>query len=352
MESLNDKEYSLFVRFNKLEDTYKIAQTRNLLRDIRIYLKHNGAAKQDGVLFYASLILEMFSIEHKNENVEEIFDYTPKLKKTYHIGKKVIEKFKSLTVEDFDLYYLKIAKPALLYANTIEDAEELSKKSLKALKNLEKNEAFYNRSKFHHHLNMIERALKADFFEVDHVNDKERSKLVKDIYEYHLKEALQICEISDLIEEKDKVWLKIKAAIMERNSHELTKNVDYILEKERGVATFKDMIREEVSYYSFDPGFSLNKRHFHIALGIRIRKLREIKGLRQDELSHDLNYDDITGQTVAHFEKGETSITLFKILEVASYFEVPLEKLLYGISKLEKLNSEREYFENLLYDIA
>lgn len=342
MERLNKKESRLFHRFSKIEYVTNHTEIKGLHRTINRHL--NQRNMENKLLSDVLILLEIYFTESRNIILEEIFDYTKKINNTYRLAKNITINYKDLTSDNFDLYDLVISSSVLPYVETIEEAEELSQKTLKALEKNKEAVPTYVKSKFNIHINMVERCLKADFFEVDHVNEKERSKLVKDFYEYHLNEALKVCEDTDEIEEKYKLWLKVKAAVMARNSKEISDNLDDIM-KVTISKNFNDLVREEVSYYSFDHGFVLNKKHFDIVLGIRIRKLRERLGIRLPEFAYELGYSDTC--TLRSIEKGEKNISIFRLAKVADYFDVTIETLCYGVKHKGKKPRQKMEFKKV-----
>lgn len=338
-DSAEKKERKFVIRFNNFAYNYADSKMKKLNKEMKMHFRMSG--RKNEILVDISAILDIYLIENANIDLEDIFYYKSKIKKTHRISDSITTKFKDFTVDDFDIYYLLISQSVLPYARTVEIAEELCQKSLKALENLLKHQPEYQKLKCNYHFNMVERCLKADFFEIDHINDEEGSKLVKDIYNHHLSEALKICEETDVIEEKVKAWLKIKAALMERNSEDVIENFEYI-SKNNQSKTFNDMVREEISYYSFDTRFSLNQRHLNIALGIRVLKLRERNGIHRETLARQLGY--VGGQMVQNIERGDSAITVFQLARIADCFGVTVEELCYGRAGRRKEPLKKEDF--------
>ena len=331
MESLTKYENSLFSRFNKIIESKSIAETKKLYKDIQIYFDSisNPRIKPDPIMLDLSIILELNLMETKNSALEDIFDYNSKIKKTYEIAESIVTKFQNFNLDNFNLHYLAISQFLLSYVKTIEEAEKLYQKFLEALNYHLKDDPRYIKIKFNYNFTMIERALKADFFEVDHINEKERSKLVEDIYEYHLGEAFKICKSSDEFGEKYEIWLKIRDSIMKKDSEEVTKNLE-AAKKITYAKKFNDRISEEIGYYSFHPKFELTRKQFNISLGIRIRKIREMNLIRPSEFSYRLGYS--YNRSLVQIEKGDVDIEFSQLEKIAEFFGLKVEELCHGLS--------------------
>ncbi|MBQ8459309.1 helix-turn-helix transcriptional regulator [bacterium] len=60
-------------------------------------------------------------------------------------------------------------------------------------------------------------------------------------------------------------------------------------------------------------------------LGKNLRKLRKSKGLSQEELSLNLDFD---GSYIGKVENGKLNITLDKLINIAEYFQIDIIELL------------------------
>ena len=343
MKDFSQKEEKIFLRFNDFLSNNSVVEIKKIHRDIRIF--SDKWQKTDGILSYVSLILEIYSLESKNEALEDIFDFTSKTSKTYKIADDIVEKLRDLSEGEITFRYLVLHQVILPYVRDLEEAEQLCQKALKVLKVLIKDESAYINTKFSFHMNMIARILKAEFLEVDHEKDKVLSKRMKEIYNYHLKEALEICENTTEVIKVKEEWLRLRVGLMERDSEEVTKYLEYISSSTFS-KIFNDRIREEISYYSFDAAFKLTQKHFNAALGIRIRKLRERAGVSVDGFSYKLGYED--RQMIRNIEKGETNMSVFKLAYIADIFGVTAEELFYGRKGRKVTPLTKEDFEYVI----
>lgn len=72
-------------------------------------------------------------------------------------------------------------------------------------------------------------------------------------------------------------------------------------------------------------------------MGERLKKLREKKGLNQDDLAQELN---VTRATIANYEKNRRSPDADTIIFLADYYNVPCDYLLRGVkSELTEIHS-------------
>lgn len=75
---------------------------------------------------------------------------------------------------------------------------------------------------------------------------------------------------------------------------------------------------------SFDNKLKLTKKEFQIAIGNRIRQLREQKQMSQTELG---NLCDIERSNMNRIEAGNTNPTAFTLYKIATNLDVPLSKI-------------------------
>ena len=65
-----------------------------------------------------------------------------------------------------------------------------------------------------------------------------------------------------------------------------------------------------------------------------IKKLREEKGMTQDELAEKLN---VTRQAVSNWETGKTQPDIETLTRLAEIFDVSVERIIYGSERKEKI---------------
>ena len=65
-----------------------------------------------------------------------------------------------------------------------------------------------------------------------------------------------------------------------------------------------------------------------------IKKLREEKGMTQDELAEKLN---VTRQAVSNWETGKTQPDIETLTRLAEIFDVSVERLIYGSERKERI---------------
>ncbi|MCL2611328.1 MAG: helix-turn-helix transcriptional regulator [Defluviitaleaceae bacterium] len=336
MEKNNVKARNdLLERFCDLGGNLNSSGEEALEKDINHYFKSIG--ESDAQLLDILRLLKIFKLGRELN----YFDFTYKIIEIYRIAKPIIQRLKYINVDNWDVHDLRIAQFAIGYAETIEEADELCQKVLIALKKRMKGEPTYKRAKFHYHMNMLSRALKAEFFEIDPIQEEERFKQAQDIFEHHLNEALKISnKDKDLL--LHELAINIRAATMDRNSKEVMKNLDAIKEIE-GADKVYDIMREELAEYSFHPGFDLTEKHFAIALGVRMKKLRLRLGITREQLAERLGYS--SASNISSIERGETNLPGFKIAKVADIFGVKIDELCYGTDGRRKTPLSKEDFK-------
>ena len=65
-----------------------------------------------------------------------------------------------------------------------------------------------------------------------------------------------------------------------------------------------------------------------------IKKLREERGMTQDELAEKLN---VTRQAVSNWETGKTQPDIETLTQLAEIFDVSVERLIYGSERKERI---------------
>lgn len=82
-----------------------------------------------------------------------------------------------------------------------------------------------------------------------------------------------------------------------------------------------------------------------IKIGSFLKKLRNEKGLTQEQLAEKLN---VSGRSVSRWETGSTLPDISLIIELADYYEVDIKELLDGERKSEIMNKEsKETFNKI-----
>lgn len=77
-------------------------------------------------------------------------------------------------------------------------------------------------------------------------------------------------------------------------------------------------------------------------VGTRIKKIRRIRGLTQNELAERLDY--ATERQLQRIENGETACSVDKLMEIAQLLEVSTDFILFGSIK-DKKGEYAKYFE-------
>jgi len=88
----------------------------------------------------------------------------------------------------------------------------------------------------------------------------------------------------------------------------------------------------------------LTEKHFNIALGVRIRKLRERLGITMLQLGEHLGYASAES-SISSIERSETTLPNFKMAQIADIFGVTLNELCYGTNERRKKPLSKEDFK-------
>ena len=264
------------------------------------------------------------------------------MSKNYKNAFSIIDKLLYITVENWDVNDLILSQILVTFGETFEVSEKFSNKALIVLKNKMEGSPYYKRGKFHFHFNMLLRLLRAEFFEIDHKKEKARSKEVKALFEHHLDIALKICSEYEEEFKFHELALNIRAAMMDKDSEEVMKNLKKIKELDKSSQIY-DVMREEVSEFSFHEDLDLTDAHFNIALGARIRRLRMRLGLTSYQMANKIGYAS-TGN-ISSIERGATTLPISKLSKIANLFGMSLDELCYGLEGRKRDALSREEFE-------
>ncbi len=79
------------------------------------------------------------------------------------------------------------------------------------------------------------------------------------------------------------------------------------------------------------------------AVGVRLKEMRQIRGLTQCELAEKLDY--ASERQLQRIESGATSCSVDKLMEIAQILEVTTDYLLFG-SEQRHEGRFQKYFEN------
>ena len=188
---------------------------------------------------------------------------------------------------------------------------------------------------------MLNRLLKAEFFEIDHVQEKERSKDVKSLFEYHLNEALKIVPNYDNELKIHEIIVNIRSAVMDKDSKGTMEHL-MTLKKTKNSKKIYDIMKLEIAEYSSHPDFELTPKHLSILLGFRIRKYRENLGVTALELGEKIDIDE---NHMCSVERGDKNLHHYKIVKLVDIFGVTLNELYYGTNERRKKPLSKEDFK-------
>ena len=121
--------------------------------------------------------MQTFEIERNFDN----FDQSLKLEQIYQIGVPIVERLMYISVKEWTKYDLAIAKVALAFTKTFEECDKLAKIAFSTSKNLQISDKITYKLDFY--MQILNRMVKADFFEIDLIGEEDRSKKLKVIFE-------------------------------------------------------------------------------------------------------------------------------------------------------------------------
>jgi len=327
MENIQDVKDEIFRQFSSQEALiYDVDAIIYLKKKINKYLSTIG--KADLQLVNLLKILEVFRVDIEFTGL----DYDSKMKENYKMMESTIEYFKYLKINMWEVNDLRISQVAVTFSSNIEEAIWLYDVSMKALKKLIRDRPT-DPIEVYFHNNMMRRALEAIFFEIDHENEKELFKKATDAFEYHYNEILKICQKdkTDVLKVHE-VRANLRAATLDKNSEEVVKQLKRF--KKVTKRENYELMKKEISQYSFHEDFEHTEEHFAIVVGYNIRRLRKKMGLSPEDFAEKIVFSD---SYIGQIERGTTNLPGNKLFEIARFFDVTVEELCYGkVSTLAK----------------
>lgn len=321
MQESKEVRNALIKEFVELKWNIDPKKEEALQNKIKKHFKKVG--ETDNNLLDIVRILNMYKIEREFSE----FGQKHKILETQRIAIPIVERLTYTAKEKWEFYDIMIAQITCFFAQTFEEANELTEKAFIVLKRFEK-EKHIDRIKLGFHLNNVYRLLRAKFFEIDIKNEKERHDNLKILFDYNLEEGLKI--LKTLEEEKFKIpelIFNIRAAIMEKNSNKIIRYMRLLKSIEKHSKIYSIM-RDEVAEYSFHPDFhEIVEEHFNIMRGSNIRKMRTKLGIKLTEMENLLDFNE---NYFSMIERGERPISDYNLSKVARFFNVTLDELCYG----------------------
>ena len=228
---------------------------------------------------------------------------------------------------DWDFYDIEFAQIAITYTVDFEEAEMLTNRILYSLEKYIENDKLSHKAKIAIHLNLLSRALRADFVEIDATKQLDLSNKVKLLFENNLNAILTICEDEedDLDFRTYELMALIRSAIFNRDSAAIVTNLELLKETEEKQA-YK-MMKEEVLKYSAYSSFTFTQKHLSILCGANIKELRAKLGFTSEGFASQV------GLSKAYFnliELGERNAPVFILVKIADALNVTLGELCYG----------------------
>ncbi|MCL2611245.1 MAG: helix-turn-helix domain-containing protein [Defluviitaleaceae bacterium] len=332
MTKKEESRIKLLEQFFKIGGSIKnISKSKSLEKKINNHFKNTKDS--DEQLLDALRLLKVYIEDYDFYDFEE----------THRIAAPVIHRL-SYKI-DWDLYDIGFAQAVITYAKDFEESELLANRALHSLeKYIEDGKPFF-KAKASIRLNLLSRALRADFVEIDPTIQLDLSKKVKAVFENSLDAILSICKgkVKDEDFRTYELMALIRSAIFDRDSEAIVANLDLLKEAE-DKQTYK-MMKEEVVNYSSYSSFAFTQKQLSILCGANIKELRAELGFNSETFAAHV------GLSKAYFnliELGERNAPVFMLIKIANALGVTLDELCYGKNrKKAPINKKEIVYEKI-----
>ncbi|MCL1924637.1 MAG: helix-turn-helix domain-containing protein [Defluviitaleaceae bacterium] len=309
------------IRKKLIEDFFELGGNKNIDRSIALekrIKKYFSENKSEDRILLNILVLLRISVEERNFN-----DF----KEMCKMAIPIIESLMKISIDKWEFDDVRIAQAVLVWAQSFEESDMLCRKVLSVLNKFIDVKPIYM-IKFFIHSNMTSRLLRADYTEIDHEKEADRSKLLNKLFEEHLNHALAICSSRGKELRPYELIILIRKSIFERDNEEVINNLVRLRETEEKELYI--IMKDTVKFYSSFSGFNITKKQFDIRTGSNIRHYREQYGMTLYELGE---YLDLSHSQVSALERGDRSISAYLLLKIATKFSISTDNIYFGPNK-------------------
>ena len=330
MNEIKDTKGILLEAFFELRGNFKNFDKAEILeKKLKKYLEE----KDDVHISYALTMLKIYVEELKFNDFEE----------ACNLASPIIKTLSNTSISKLELYDIRFGQAIIVWTNTFEEAVILSKKMLSALKKYIEHELYY-KIELGTNLNMSERLLKADFYEIDAGEEPERSKKVEEAFREIVDNITAICECE--VRKEELRPYKLMTLIREATFNRDFKNADKYLNllKETDEKALYKAMKSATITYSANVDIGITKAQLNARCGLNMRILRERLGLTVGEVADLLGYSE---SHISSMERGERTITSFQLYKIANRFNLTVNDFCYDIIDNKKASKEEIALEKL-----
>jgi len=290
MISKNDKLKSqLLESFFNLGGSFKnIAEFETLESKFNSYLKNIDGDDKD-VLEVLKLV-KLFKISSSDDDIFEL---------GCEWISPIVERLCATEMEDWKSYDIRVGQIVFSWTKTFEDALKLAKIYLTVLKIQQNYEQFY-KDEFFCYLNLLNRFLRADYKEIDHRTEENRSEELKKAFEEYanLARAIALGKGEEL--KKYEFMLRIREAMFYRDSDSIMENLSLL--RATGDKELYKAMKKSVIIFGSHFSIGITKEQYNILVGSNVRWFREKHALSIEDLADYLN---VSTNQMGALERGE-----------------------------------------------
>jgi len=280
------------------------------------YLEVNGSDPQveDGIR-----VLDAFSAEFHRSGLEV----------SSEISAPIFDRLSA--TEEWDFYDIRLLTAVVGYNESYEKTYEFAEKALKKLEK-HSNEERYAIIKLSIHMNVVNRLLRAKYYDVDNLTPTNE---LEEWFSQYATATMAICDDGGFSIHKGA--LMVRSGLFHQDDKSVEKGLK-LLEKIGADEVYR-MMENDISEYNFLIGLKMSKRQFNRIIGSNIRKKRIEFGLTMEVLSKSM---ELSNAALGFMERGERGTTSFNLYKLADIFGVPMEYFYAGVNETTSLPSQRE----------
>jgi transcriptional regulator with XRE-family HTH domain len=256
------------------------------------------------------------------------------------LASPVVKRLSNLAIYRWELYDIRIVTIVLTWTKDFEEAIILWKKTLSALKKYIEHELYF-KIEVVININLIERLLKADYYEINPNVEMERSNNIEKTFEECSDNNLALCEAKKEEFKVYKIITLIRIALFKRDFKGANKQLKRLKDLDKDL---HKVMKGSITLYSANVEFINSSNQLSIICGMNMRISRENRGLTIADIAELLNYSD---SHVNAMERGENAISLFSLYELAKSYGLTIDDFCYGVIKDKKIDKEKRAFEKL-----
>ena len=316
MKEENTAKFKFFKEFDSIGGVEKnIKKIKLLKKKIDNHLTQLG--DDDHRLIELSTLLEfIYTITDNPYNSENYLKSSEKVQ-------LIINRLLYKKMENWDKYDLLIAQVAITYTNKIDEIDKFAKKFLSALKEVVKDKPTAQ-IEIPLYVNILICLLNISFVKK---LDETEYKQLKKLFKKYSALALKTCDMDIEQFQIYECMINIRIALFDKDSDSVITALKILKNIKTKSPHYEFMKKEIIKHSTKFKIEELKIDQLKIIIGGNIMAIREKNNFSKADLAEVINTSD---SYIGLVERGERSISIDKLLRIASFLNVPYAQLIEG----------------------